>query len=163
MCVNTRYGNSTRGTFSDVPLYICTCMRMYMYLVEFMYLVFTCMPGKSYHRQLRSLLLCLCYRFQVLINSLKCVDSAWALWASFCFRFFTLIKIYILTHQLYSSSDTSINFLFYFFVFPLCACTHLFTSLFHVPQCLSGTLPCKITELLNYPFWFKTNKPLWLP
>ena len=41
-------------------------------LVEFMYLVFTCMPGESYHRQLRSLLLCLCDVFQVLINSLVC-------------------------------------------------------------------------------------------
>ena len=160
MCVNTRYGNSTRGTSSDVPLYICTCMRMYMYLVEFMYLVFTCMPGKSYHRQLGSLLLSLCYRFQVLINSFKCVDAAQALWASLCFRFLTqvlwaslclrfltLIQIYIPSHQLCSSSDTSICF-----VFPLCACTHFFSSLFHVLYRLSGALPCKVRELLKYPF-----------
>ena len=33
-----------------------------------MYLVFTRMPGESYHRQLRSLLLNLCYVFQALIN-----------------------------------------------------------------------------------------------
>ena len=33
-------------------------------LVEFIYLVFTCMPGESYHRQLRSLLLCLCDIFR---------------------------------------------------------------------------------------------------
>ena len=121
-----------------------------MYQVEFMYLVFTCMPGKSYRRQLGSLLLYLCYRFQVLINSLKCVDSAQALWASFCFRFFTLIKIYIPTHQLRqlcSSSDISICF-----VFPLCACTHLFRSLFHVLHHLSGTVPCKVREFLKYPF-----------
>ena len=39
-------------------------------LVEFMYLAFTCMPGESYSRWLRSLLLCLCDIFQVLINSL---------------------------------------------------------------------------------------------
>ena len=39
-------------------------------LVEFMYLVFTCMPGESYGRQLRSLLLCLCDVFQGLTNSL---------------------------------------------------------------------------------------------
>ena len=32
-------------------------------LVEFMYLVFTRMPGESYHRQLRSLLLYLCDTF----------------------------------------------------------------------------------------------------
>ena len=29
-------------------------------LVEFMYLVFTCMPSESYYRQLRSLLFVLC-------------------------------------------------------------------------------------------------------
>ena len=34
-----------------------------------MYLVFIHMPGKSYHRRLRSLLLCLCEVFQALINS----------------------------------------------------------------------------------------------
>ena len=37
-----------------------------------MYLVFTCMPGESYHRWLRSLLLYLCYIFWALINSLVC-------------------------------------------------------------------------------------------
>ena len=41
-------------------------------LVEFMYLVFTCMPGESYRRRLRSLLLYLCYVFRALINSLVC-------------------------------------------------------------------------------------------
>ena len=41
-------------------------------LVEFMSLVFTHMRGESYHRQLRSLLLCLCDVFQMLINSLVC-------------------------------------------------------------------------------------------
>ena len=41
-------------------------------LVEFMYLVFTRMPGESYRRRLRSLLLCLCYVFRALINSLVC-------------------------------------------------------------------------------------------
>ena len=45
-----------------------------------MYLVFTRMPGESYHRQLRSLLLYLCDVFRT------CVGSAWALWASFRFR-----------------------------------------------------------------------------
>ena len=41
-------------------------------LVELMYLVFTRMPGESYRRRLRSLLLYLCYVFRVLINSLVC-------------------------------------------------------------------------------------------
>ena len=66
MRVNTRYVNSTRDSASlhrqeqDVPL------------VEFMYLVFTRMPGKSYRRRLRSLLLYLCYVFLTLINSFVC-------------------------------------------------------------------------------------------
>ena len=38
-------------------------------LVEFMYLVFTCVPGESYHMHLGSLLLCLCDIFQALTNS----------------------------------------------------------------------------------------------
>ena len=41
-------------------------------LVEFMYLAFTRMPGESYRRRLRSLLLYLCYVFRALINSLVC-------------------------------------------------------------------------------------------
>jgi len=41
-------------------------------LMEFMYLVFTRMPGESYRRRLRSLLLHLCYVFRALINSLVC-------------------------------------------------------------------------------------------
>ena len=44
----------------------------YVPLVEFMYLVFTRMPGKSYHRRLRSLLLRL---FRALINSLACCSE----------------------------------------------------------------------------------------
>ena len=41
-------------------------------LVEFMHLVFARMPGESYRRRLRSLLLCESYVFRVLINSLVC-------------------------------------------------------------------------------------------
>ena len=37
--------------------------------MEFMYLVFTHMPGESYPRRIRSLLLYLYYVFQALINS----------------------------------------------------------------------------------------------
>ena len=42
-------------------------------LVEFMYLIFTRMPGESYRRRPRSLLLCLCGVFRALINSLVSV------------------------------------------------------------------------------------------
>ena len=35
-----------------------------------MYIKFTCMPGESYRRRLRSLLLYLCYVFRALIDSL---------------------------------------------------------------------------------------------
>ena len=41
-------------------------------LVEFMYLVFTRMPGESYRKRLRSFLLYLCYVFRELFNSLMC-------------------------------------------------------------------------------------------
>ena len=44
-------------------------------LVEFMYLVFTRMPGESYRRRLRSLLLFLCYVFradELMLNVLRC-------------------------------------------------------------------------------------------
>ena len=60
-------------------------------LVEFMYLVFIHMPGESYCRQLRSLI-CVC------VTSFKpfFVDSAQALWASFCFRLFILSSIIII-------------------------------------------------------------------
>ena len=43
--------------------------------MEFMYLVFTRIPGESYRRRLRSLLLYLCYVFRALINPL-CADIA---------------------------------------------------------------------------------------
>ena len=42
-------------------------------LVEFTYLVLTCMPGERYHRQLRFLLY-LRYAFQALINSTVCLS-----------------------------------------------------------------------------------------
>ena len=41
-------------------------------LVGLMYLVFTCMPCESYHKQLGPLLLCLCDIFWVVITSLLC-------------------------------------------------------------------------------------------
>ena len=57
-------------THEDVPLVefyvpcIYTHEEIVLPLVEFTYLVFTRMPGESYHRRLRSLLVCLCYDFQ---------------------------------------------------------------------------------------------------
>ena len=41
-------------------------------LVEFMHLAFTRMPGETYRRRFRSLLLYLCYVFRALNNSLVC-------------------------------------------------------------------------------------------
>jgi len=38
-------------------------------LVEFRYLVFTCMSGESYNKRLRSLLLSLCDGFRALFNN----------------------------------------------------------------------------------------------
>ena len=45
-------------------------------MLEFMYLVFTRMPGESYRRRHRSLLLWLCDVFRALINSLVCGASS---------------------------------------------------------------------------------------
>ena len=60
--------------FEDVPM------------VEFMYLVFTRMPGESYRRRSR-FLLCLCDVFRALINSLVCCLYASALgFVSDCVR-----------------------------------------------------------------------------
>ena len=56
----TRQCPQTTTFLKDVPL------------VEFMYLVFTRLPGESYRRRLRSLLLYLSYVFRALINSLVC-------------------------------------------------------------------------------------------
>ena len=62
-----------------------------MYLLEFMYLAFTCIPGESYYRQLRSSL-CLCNIFQALINSLLCwfwsKGNYWKSWS------YNLCKLY---------------------------------------------------------------------
>ena len=52
--------NATSARIEDVPL------------VEFMYFVFTRMPGESYRSRLWSLLLYLRYVFPALINSLVC-------------------------------------------------------------------------------------------
>ena len=41
-------------------------------LVEFMYFVFTGMPGKSYRRRLRSLSLCLGDDDELMLNVLRC-------------------------------------------------------------------------------------------
>ena len=91
MRVNTRYINSTIGTcmyplmmifwgctsFEDVPLgwSLCTLCSV------------TGMPDESYRGRLKSLLLYLCSVFRALELTPLCVDSARALWASFCFRF----------------------------------------------------------------------------
>ena len=53
--------------------YICHWVTSFfgdVALVEFMYLEFARMPGESYRRQLRSLLLCWCDVLRAIINSL---------------------------------------------------------------------------------------------
>ena len=94
MHVNTRSINSTRGTPSRRCTYggvygpcIWGCNSCGIYVpciyaharwqslqVEFMYLVFTRMPGDSHCRWLRSLLLCLCDIFRALRELSMCVD-----------------------------------------------------------------------------------------
>ena len=73
MRVNSRYINSTRGIlwWSLCTLYLSHATWEYP-LMEFMYFAFTRMPGESYCRILRSLLLCLCDVFRAQINSHVC-------------------------------------------------------------------------------------------
>ena len=66
-----RGGKSNMESFI-LSLFIFSVWKHWVPLVDFMSLVFTCMPGESYCRWLRSLLLYLCYIFQVLINALVC-------------------------------------------------------------------------------------------
>ena len=58
----------------DVPLaeFMYVVFTEDVPLAEFMSLVFTRMPGESYRRRLRSLLLYLYYVFRTLINFLVC-------------------------------------------------------------------------------------------
>ena len=65
MCINTGYINSTRGTSS--------IFLEDVHVVEFMYPVFTHMPGKSHCRQVRSLYLC--YVFTALINFCSLLEN----------------------------------------------------------------------------------------
>ena len=69
--IDTRYINSTRVCILRVDTRDINSTRVCT-LVEFMYLVFTRMPGERYRRRLGSLLLCLCDFFPALINSLAC-------------------------------------------------------------------------------------------
>ena len=85
------YGESSTSASSS-RFSGCTPHRVYVPLVEFTCLAFALMPGKSYCRQLRSLLFCLCDAFQALINSLVCwvvsrmCDCVWG-WRSEIFFF----------------------------------------------------------------------------
>ena len=65
-CVHTLFMGVTY--FDSVDLLIIYDVP----LVEFMYLVFTHMPVESNRSRLRFLLLCLCYVFRALTNSLVC-------------------------------------------------------------------------------------------
>ena len=56
--------------YTDVFFYNCEPKETG--LVELTFLVFTCMPGESYRKRPRSLLLCLCDILRLLINSLVC-------------------------------------------------------------------------------------------
>ena len=57
--------------FTFAALEDWVCCKQDVPLVECMYLVFTCMPGESYHEWLRSRL-CLCDIFRTLTNFLAC-------------------------------------------------------------------------------------------
>ena len=54
----------------NININVSICLILSMYLWWSLCLVFTGMPGERYHRQLRPLVLYLCYVFRALINSL---------------------------------------------------------------------------------------------
>ena len=89
--------------FEDVPL------------VEFTYLVFTRMPGESYCRWLRSLLLCLCDVFQALNNSLVCWSYSYhskpILTVYTCVNYMTLTQCCNQTCNAHKSSPRIIFFM----------------------------------------------------
>ena len=66
-------------TCDTLVTWLVTCnLTCNLRVVEFMYLIFTCMPCESYRRRLWSLVLCMCYMFCMLINSLVC--GFWCNW-----------------------------------------------------------------------------------
>ena len=91
LCTLHLHAHQVRVTVGNSGLCCCTCVTYRKLtedvpLVKFMYLVFIRMPGESYCRRLRSLLLSLCYVFRALINSLVW----WFIWTrvqcSVCFQ-----------------------------------------------------------------------------
>ena len=73
MQINTRQTNFAKGTSSRWGFEVLP-------LVDFVYLVFTHMPGESYCGWFRSLWQCSCHVFRVPMKSF------WLHWASFCSR-----------------------------------------------------------------------------
>ena len=112
--------NSPAWKFSeDVPL------------VEFMYLVFARVPGESYRRQLRSLLLYLCDVFRALINSLVC----WVLLVKFSFPTFFWGKF------MKTNFFLSFFLFLFFFSFSFSFLFFFFSVLFLLGVCMFGRLP----------------------
>ena len=82
LCTLYLHACQVRVTVGDSGLCCCTCVLYFernnnnnkptedVSVVVLMYLVFTRVPGESYRRRLRSLLLYLCSVFRALINSL---------------------------------------------------------------------------------------------
>ena len=90
------------------------------------YFVFTCMPGESYSRRLRSFLLCLCDVFRALINSLLC---------SFCTRALGLVPFQI--YEYWHKGDTErISCLFPLGSRATCLCSSTFCSFSLVCHCV---------------------------
>ena len=76
-------------------------------LVEFMYLVFTRMPGESYRWQLGSLLSYLYYVFRALINSLVCWFNLTCFWIFADLAGDRTVQHHLLQLYLFSQTDYS--------------------------------------------------------
>ena len=94
-------------------------------LVEFMYLVFTRMPGESYRRLLRSLLLYLCYVLRALTNSLVFWLESLAFETNFSRVFLNLQQItlrFTPTHHWNQPTFFSLSAFFFFSLSSIVLC-----------------------------------------
>ena len=137
-CYSTVYLVATTMRFTTCVVQ-CACNGVYILLchsgvffsedvplVEFMYLVFTRMPGESYRRRVGTLFLCLCDVFRALMTPLVLIlhERSWPRtvgWeASVCKCFPTSVHTAIL-----SSVSPPLYILSYYQVFPhLCPYCH---------------------------------------
>ena len=116
--------------------------------MEFTYLVFTRLPGENYRRQLRSLLLYLCYVFRALINSL-------VRWTILIGCYLCLFKRYLYGFHFHC---TGIYFVYGNYVVLCCSCRiwrrqcEPATRPSHFTRTWRPSSPCCISPMPSLPY-----------